>query len=122
MTLTPRPVATTNPVEPPNAPGTTDLGDWVIAVLLLGALAYLAYWLGARLVSAYWGLRWAICTILGGLLTYNYLALQLPGAGALMASGGLIGIVGMVLAGAAAGLGAGFAWSQVVSALKRRSS
>lgn len=121
LTSTPKPVPTASPVEPPSAQGNADFGDWLIAVLLLGALAYLAYWLGVRLVSAQWGLRWAICTILGGLLTYNYLALQLPGAEALIGSSGLIGVAGMVLAGGAVGLGAGLAWTRIVSALKRQS-
>jgi beta-N-acetylhexosaminidase len=120
LTPTPRLVATASPVVPPTAPGNPNLGDWLIAVVLLGALAYLAYWLGVRLVSAHWALRWAICTTLGGLLTYNYLALGLPGAGALIGSSGLIGIAVVVLAGAAAGLGAGFAWSRIVSARRRQ--
>lgn len=121
LTPTPRPVATSNPVEPVSAPGTTDLGDWLIAVAQLGILAFLAYWLGVRLITGVWGLRWAICTILGGLLAYNYMALQFPGAGALIGSEGLIGIVGVVFAGAAVGLGAGFAWSRIVSGLKKQS-
>jgi hypothetical protein len=58
------------------------------------------------------GVRWAICTLLGGLLTYNYLALQFPGAQDFVRTSGLIGILGVVLIGAAAGLGAGYAWTR----------
>jgi beta-N-acetylhexosaminidase len=122
LTPTPRLVATSNPVEPITVQPSTGFGGWLIAMVLLAALAFLAFWLGKRLLSAHWGLRWALCTVLGGLLSYNYLALGLPGAGALIGSNRLFGSAGMVLAGAALGLVAGFAWERIVSARKRQSS
>jgi beta-N-acetylhexosaminidase len=87
---------------------------WLLTVLLLGLGAGLAYWLGDRLESRRWALRWSLCTLLGGLLTYNYLALNLPGGAAFIAANGLTGILGISLIGLLLGWAAGWLWSQGV--------
>ena len=51
------------------------LGVWLIALLALFGGALLTYWAVSRIITPRWGLRWALCIFLGGLLGYNYLAL-----------------------------------------------
>jgi hypothetical protein len=121
-TSTPKAVATPSPVEPsPLTRGSPGFGGWVFVMLVLGGMAYLAYWSGRRYASSRWGMRWATCTVLGGLLVYNYLALQLPGSTALVHSTGLIGILGVVLIGALFGWGMGFGWSYLFKEPRKQS-
>ncbi len=111
-TMTPTPEeASLSPISE----GYPGFGGWVAMVMFLGGLAYLALWLGGRFFSTRWGLRWAFCAILGGLLAYNYLALGLPGSAAWIKASGLAGILGVVILGAALGFGGGWLWTRVVN-------
>jgi beta-N-acetylhexosaminidase len=105
----------------PISKGYPGFGGWVTMVIFLGGLAYLALWLGGRLFSTRWGLRWAFCAILGGLLSYNYLALGLPGSAVWIKASGLAGILGVVILGAALGFAGGWLWAKAVSAPVKRS-
>jgi len=121
---TPTPEITPTPEETSLSPiseGYPGFGGWVTMVIFLGGLAYLALWLGGRLFSTRWGLRWGFCSILGGLLAYNYLALGLPGSGAWIKASGLAGILGVVILGAALGFAGGWLWAKAVSAPVKRS-
>ena len=115
--ITPTPEETS---QLPTSEGYLGFSSWVTMVIFLGGLAYLALWLGGRLFSTRWGLRWAFCAILGGLLAYNYLAFGLPGSTVWINVSGLAGIVGVVILGAALGFTGGWLWAKAVSAPVKR--
>lgn len=79
-------------------------------VVVLGGLGYLAYWLGEKIATRHWGMRWSICVILGGLFSYTYLAVRLPGAAAYLQANGWLGIMGVVILGALVGAGIAYLW------------
>ncbi len=54
------------------------VGVWLLVMLAVFGGALLMYWAVSRIVSRRWGLRWALCVFLEGLLRYNYLALDFP--------------------------------------------
>jgi beta-N-acetylhexosaminidase len=122
--VTPTPALAPTPEESSNSAiseGYPGFGGWITMVLFLGGLAYLALWLGGKAISRRWGLRWAFCVILGGLLAYNYLAFGLPGSAAWIKVYGLSGILGVVILGAALGFGGGWLWTKAVNAPAKRS-
>ncbi len=84
------------------------LGGWLIVIILLGVGGWLSYWVGYNLFSRRWAVRWALCTLLGGLAAYNYLALGLPGGVAWVLRGGILAVLGVTVAGLL--LGACVAW------------
>jgi len=115
-TATVTPTAT--PVVTPSAPmaqGHPGLGGWFTMVLLLAGLGGVIYWLGKRFMSARWAVRETLCSLAGGILAYTYLAVRLPGAADYLKLGGWSGMTGVVLLGAAIGLGAGLIWKRLVT-------
>lgn len=107
--------------EPPDEPGPhmqTDVADWGLAILLTGALSWTAYRMGISLGQVRWGTRWGLCVLIGGLVVYTYLSLQLPGTTWLLESWGRWGVVWSTLGGALVGLGSGWGWRS----LRRRAS
>jgi len=122
--FTPTPtVITATPVVIPLTPieqGYLGFAGWLAAVISLFGFGVLAYWLGARLAKVRWGVRWAICVLLGGLLAYTYLAIRLPGAVVYLQKGGWSGMMGVVLLGAAAGFGGAYVWFRLANGSKRR--
>ena len=90
-------------------------------LLLLVVLGSMVYWIGSRFISITWGLRWTLCLLVGGLLAYSYLAARLPGAPAFLKMGGWPGMMGVVLLGAALGLGAGVLWHRLPTGSAKRS-
>jgi beta-N-acetylhexosaminidase len=96
------------------------IGIWLLALLALVGVALLAYWAVSRLISPRWGLRWALCIFLGGLLGYNYLALDFPGAANWIANdGGAFGVLLLTFAGETVGIICAWAWMRF-SANQRR--
>lgn len=115
VTVTPQPVlptATAAPVNDLISPeGYPRLGAWMLALLALAGGAALAFWAASNLIAARWALRFALCAVIGGLLTYNYLALGLPGAADWIASGaGAFGILILIFGGEVLGLLAAWVW------------
>jgi beta-N-acetylhexosaminidase len=123
----PTPSATPTPALPTSTaiPTVNDLvtpeghprvGAWLLVLLAVFGGALLMFWAVSRIVSPRWGLRWALCSFAGGLASYNYLALGLPGAAEWIASGAgaggvlLITFIGEVLGGLAA-----WVWMQFLS-------
>jgi hypothetical protein len=84
VTFTPTPILPTSTPTPENPwitpAGYPRLGAWVLVLMAIFGGAFLSFWAVSRIVSTRWGLRWALCIFLGGLLAYNYLALGFPGA------------------------------------------
>ena len=102
--------------------GYPGFSGWVSMVILVVAFGFLAFWLGNKLAGIGWGLRWAFCVVLGGLLTYTYLAMRLPGAAAYLHQSGWSGLMGVVLLGAAAGFGSAYAWFRSARGSRKQSS
>lgn len=78
--------------------------DWLIAMLVTLAIAFSSYRLSAMLGHLRWGLRAGLMALIGGLLAYSYLALQLPGSEPLVHDSISRGVLLVTLAGSGAGL------------------
>ena len=89
--------------------GQVRFGAWGIAILLWVFGAGLAYLAGEQIESERWGLRWALSTLLGGLIAYNYLALDLPGS-ILLTADGLSGVVVFIVLAELLGWLSGWMW------------
>ena len=92
------------------------IGVWMLVLLALTGGAVLTYWAVSGLVATRWGLRFALCVLVGGLLAYNYLALGFPGVAEWIASvGGAFGILLLTFGGEALGVLAAWVWMRLVS-------
>lgn len=101
--------------------GTPTFGGWFLFLLVLAGGGWLAYWTGERVQSPRWGIRWALCALLGGLLAYNYLAFGLPGSESALTSGGGVSLIGFALAGELLGIICAWIWMWRVNAPASRS-
>jgi beta-N-acetylhexosaminidase len=111
VTLTPTP--TSELVTPEGRP---QVEMWLIVMLAVFGGAILAFWAMSRLASPRWGLRWALCVLLGGLAGYNYLALDFPGAASWIAtSAGAFGVLVLTFAGQLIGSLGAWIWMRVLS-------
>ena len=59
---------------------------WFLSILETIAISLIAYQTGAMLGFVRWGIRWGFSAFIGGLFTYNYLVLKLPGSSWFFAS------------------------------------
>jgi beta-N-acetylhexosaminidase len=97
------------------------LGGWLLVLVAIFGSVGLVYWAMSRLVSAHWGIRWALCILVGGLLGYNYLAFGLPGATDLVASGsGASGMLLLTFVGETLGGIAALIWMQWLASESRK--
>jgi len=97
----------------PLAQGYPGPGGWFSMMFFLGGLGTLTYWYGKQYISPRWGARWALCMVAGGLLGYTYLAVRLPGATEYLQRNGWLGMMGVVLLGAAVGFGFAYTWRRL---------
>jgi hypothetical protein len=132
------PVPTSTPEPPPSTPtavtampendmispdGHPRIGVWLLVLIALFGGGLLTYWAASRVFSPRWGLRWALCVFLGGLLGYNYLALDFPGAAEwIAADGGAFGVLLLTFTGEMAGILAAWVWMRWVSEPESRAS
>ncbi|HLO29130.1 MAG TPA: glycoside hydrolase family 3 N-terminal domain-containing protein [Anaerolineales bacterium] len=115
-TLTPTPVVVNDLVSPEGYPR---VGIWLLVMLAVIGGAVLTFWAVSRIVSLRWGLRWALCVFLGGLLAYNYLALGFPGAADWIASSaGAFGVLVLTFTGEVIGSLAAWVWMRIFSGPK----
>jgi len=92
------------------------VGIWLLVMLALFGGALLMFWAVSRVISRRWGLRWALCVFLGGLLAYNYLALGFPGAADWIASSaGSFGVLMLTFAGEVIGALGAWIWMKILS-------
>ncbi len=113
VTATPTPTVTPVPVQ------SVEFKDWFAALLIAAASAAAVAWFGIRQAIARWGLRWALCGLIGGMIAYNYLALKLPGSEAFVQETGTQGILVVTVMGILAGWIAGLIWRQIAGAAPR---
>lgn len=117
-TATPTPLADT--IVPPR--GSVNLSDWLVSLLVAGGLSSGNFWLANRRAGPRWGIRIFLSALIGGLISYSYLAVGLPGAVQLIQSNGLGGITLVTLFGAVLGAIIAWAWYAVESKPKSRGS
>lgn len=118
-TITPTPTPTATATPAPKA-STVKFQDWFfVLALVLGGAAGVS-WLGVRQAIARWGLRLALCGMIGGLVSYNYLALDLPGSQAILRASGTLGVLLVTLGGVIFGWGAGLIWRQLTNSSTNR--
>jgi beta-N-acetylhexosaminidase len=125
VTTTPEPVTPTPTPVPENdlitPEGYPRVGIWLLVLLAVIGGAVLMFWAVSRIVSPRWGLRWALCVFLGGLLAYNYLALDFPGAAEWIASSaGAFGVLLLTFAGEMMGALGAWVWMQLFSGPRSR--
>jgi len=113
ITVTPTPTVTPVPVK------SVGFQDWFAAFLIAVASAAAVAWFGIRQAIARWGLRWALCGLIGGMIAYNYLVLKLPGSEAFVQATGTQGILVVTVMGILAGWIAGLIWRQIAGAAPR---
>lgn len=113
VTVTPTPTVTPVPVVE------VEFRDWFAAFLIAATSAAAVAWFGIRQAVARWGLRWALCGLIGGMIAYNYLALRLPGSEEFVQETGTQGILVVTVVGIFAGWIAGLIWRQVAGASPR---
>jgi beta-N-acetylhexosaminidase len=115
---TPEPTFTPSPTITPTATPTpipvlrVGFSDWFFVILLILSVSAGISWLGIRQAIVRWGLRWALCGVIGGLLAYNYVALNLPGSQDILSTYGTGGVVITTFLGMVIGWGAGLLWHQ----------
>jgi beta-N-acetylhexosaminidase len=104
----------------PSNQGRPGFTSWLATVVLVCVYGFLAFWLGKRLAGPAWGVRWAICVVLGGIAVYTYLVMRLPGAAAYLNKNAWTGLMGMVLIGGTAGFGAAYVWFRLARGARKR--
>jgi beta-N-acetylhexosaminidase len=108
---TPSPVPENDLISPDGHPR---IGVWLLVLISLFGGALLTFWAASRIFSLRWGLRWALCVFVGGLLGYNYLALDFPGAAEwVVTDGGALGVLLLTFMGQLAGILAAWVWVRV---------
>jgi len=127
VSVTPAPPTATSTTPAPvnndliTPEGYPRIGVWLLALIALFGSAVLTYWAASRIFSPRWGLRWALCVFLGGLLGYNYLALGFPGAADwIAADSGAFGVLLLVFIGEIVGVLAAWVWMRLVNAPESR--
>lgn len=105
--LTPSPTAV--PVENESQPH-IHFWEWFLSILVVMISSVLTYYLGANMHNDRWGIRWALCTAIGGLSSYIYLALGLPGAASWLALTSTTGLIGVVFLFSGLGWVMGILW------------
>ena len=99
------------------------VSGWFLTLLALFGSAGLAFWAVSKIISVRWGLRWAFCMLIGGLLGYNYLALGFPGAADWIAgNAGASGLLVLTFTGMIIGGIAAWAWMHWFSVQESRAN
>jgi beta-N-acetylhexosaminidase len=116
-TSVPTPTRTPNPIVaeivPVKEPPKPALGDWIMALLLAAGVGWLAYKYMSNVSSMRWGVRTGLLVLIGGLIAYCYLALQLPGSEILLQQSIPRGVLLATISGAILGLVIAWSWRVV---------
>ncbi|NLN70386.1 MAG: hypothetical protein GX142_06350 [Chloroflexi bacterium] len=99
-TLTPTPQPTPTITPGPIPADYPSLGDWAFGVLVMGVGSALTFLIGMLWWgSSRWGLRSALCALIGGLLAYTYLNLGFDGTAYWIQKSGTVFVVEIVIVG-----------------------
>jgi beta-N-acetylhexosaminidase len=121
-TLTPTASPTITPTSTPqatlipviiNSTGGVDFGDWLAALIVTALISVANYWLINYKSGLRWGVRAALLPLIGGMFTYIYLAINMPGSRPLLADMGTWGVILLVIIGAGVGAGAIWIWQRL---------
>ncbi|MEJ2757094.1 MAG: hypothetical protein P8046_01305, partial [Anaerolineales bacterium] len=96
------------PPEPPRE--LNNLVDWMLSLIVVSFVSLFAYQFGAVAGTVRWGVRWALTTLIGGLLVNAYISFNLPGASQLVSEYHIWGIVLSVGGGCLIGWASGLVW------------
>ena len=115
---TPTPSPTITPTTPPldsltEAPPAAPkpgFGDWMMALFIAAAAAWLSYRFLANMGQYRWGARAGFLALAGGMAAYSYLVLELPGSQWLLARSIPQAVFIVALAGALSGLVIALLW------------
>ena len=118
LTPTSTPTLTPTPESTPTPPARAGIQDWLGSFFATGLVALLAYWLATLFGQMRWGIRGAFLAVIGGLLAYIYLALDLPGGASWITRYGFWGIVLVTCLGALLGAISAWLWRFVNTRLK----
>ena len=111
-TPTSTPQATVIPVDVPNQ-GNVDFGDWLVALIVTVIISGGNYWLTNQKNGLRWGVRAALLPLIGGMFTYIYLAINMPGSESMLKQMGTWGVVLFVIIGAIIGAGVVWIWQMM---------
>lgn len=121
-TETPQPTPTPSPSPSPTSTPEPDdsegraplarphLADWFVATLLAVLVALVCFRIAATIGQVRWGVRAGFLAFIGGLLSYTYLALELPGSIQLLAFAGSWGIILATVGGDLLGILVAWLW------------
>jgi beta-N-acetylhexosaminidase len=118
----PTPMSTPEPVKEENSllnDGYPNFFGWLMVMLILAGGTLFSYWLLSQFLEPRWAVRWAMLVLLGGLLAYNYLILDLPGSADWLAERGLPAFLQAVILGQIIGFGCGWGWRTFVARDKK---
>jgi beta-N-acetylhexosaminidase len=93
--------------------GSVNFGDWLAALILTAIVSGSNYWFMNIKRGLRWGVRAALLPFIGGMFTYTYLAINMPGSEAMTQKLGAWGILLTVLIGAGIGVLAILVWQMV---------
>lgn len=119
-TFTPEPSETPEPTITPTVEiteipvATVQFKDWFFVLVMILGLTAGVSWIGIRQAVTRWGLRLALCGMIGGLLAYNYLAMRMPGSDDLVRDSGTVGVLIVTFIGIVIGWAIGLAWKQYI--------
>lgn len=112
ITPTSTPQATAIPVNI-NSTGGVDFGDWLAALIVTAMISAANYWFISVKSGLRWGVRAALLPLIGGMFTYIYLAIDMPGSKPLLNEMGTWGVIFLVIIGAGIGAGAIWIWQRL---------
>lgn len=110
IVITPTPQETEPAILPEPPRDVNNLVDWVLSLIVIAFVSLFAYQFGAMAGTIRWGVRWALTTLIGGLLVNAYISFNLPGANLLVSEYHIWGIVLAVGGGCLIGWAAGLIW------------
>ena len=116
-TLTTTPTLTTATPTPTFIPENSDLipektsvMDWFFSLIIIGGAAVGIYFLGRRKISTRWGIRWALLSIIGGLVAYIFITIKQPGNIIWIKAWGVLGFILTDLLGVLLGWLCAYLW------------
>jgi beta-N-acetylhexosaminidase len=120
QTLEPTLTQTLQVTSVPPDSGPTSLGDWVLSVFLSITFAVAIYWFTTLFGVIRWGLRAGLLGLIGGLIAYTYLSIDLPGSSQLLSNLNSWAIVVGTIIGSAIGWGVALSWQKLAESKKSK--